>query len=308
MTATLLNFGTDLIRGSVAPEYGGSLSSLQFRIGDRWVDIFQHCTADEVTTGKKAYFIMGPPTARTRLNHFPFQGRPFSLGNLGHTHGLHGFIPKAKFAVGECSASSVQLRLNQKDQPFPYPGDHTISICYTGQGNRLIVDFYAENNSDVTTPFCGGSHPMILKRVAGSKQDFKLKFTATEHFKGDPLQPENYLPTGEMEAVIGGPRDYSEWKVGATGCDSTYGGWDGHVAAEWEDVGVLLRGGVLSGPSKLLHYWNSPTRDIWAFEPLVACADALNLEPAGFKNTGLVWLKPGEHLRWTHWFEVSLSA
>lgn len=305
MSPTLISIGDEKLRAIVAPEFGGCLAALEFRKGDEWFPVFQNVATPELlTAGKKAYFVMGPGTARTRNNQFPFAGKPFSLGELGHPHGLHGFVPKAKFTVTDQRPSLVSLELKQHDQRFPYPGDAIFHLQYGIRNGGLLIDFYVENKGDVAVPYGSGSHPMILKQVAGSKMPFKLQFTADTHFLADPNEPDNYLPTGETEVVAGTPRDYAVAKTGATGCDSSYGGWDGMAVASWEDVGVSLHCTVLNGSSGLVHYWNHPARDIWAIEPLQSVADAHNLDARGVKGTGLVWLKPGEYHNWTHVFDV----
>ena len=116
---------------------------------------------------------------------------------------------------------------------------------------------------------------MILKRLCGLPGGFNVRFKAERHFPGDPTLPGNYLPTGKTEPITGS-LDHSTMRAAATGRDSTFGGWDGAVVAEWPDAGVRLIGGVRRGPSDLLHYWHPPDGDVWAFEQVIALPDAPN--------------------------------
>ena len=307
MGAELHSFGNDLIRGAAAPAYGACLARFEFCKEGKWFPIFQAAENDELLArGTKSYFIMGPQGGRTRDAQMLVDGKPFFLGDFGNPYAQHGFWRRAAWRTVAHEADRVEMQLRSDEQPFPYPSLLELTTEYSVRGRTLFVRASTKNIGTERSIASSGSHPMIRKEVCGDAAPFLLSFRATRHYRNDPSVPAS-MPNGETEPVEGN-LDYSTPREARTGCDSTYGGWDGVATAYWRSAGVKLIAGVAKGPHDLFHYWNDGSRDVWAFEQLTGLSDAANLEAKGVPNTGAVHLNPGESFEWIHTFEVALTS
>lgn len=303
----LYPLGNEFIRGAAAPKYGGSLAQFEFKKGNDWFPMFQDAGSEELlASGLRAFFVMCPTTGYTRDGSILYNQASFSLGSFPQPHAADGYGPLGCWEVQSYTSDVIELFLFTSGQKHPYPSELKFTLRYSFIGKALVVRFSATNVGKVVSPVAGGSQPLILQKVCGDNL-FQLQFSAESHYARDAEIPNCYIPTGVVEP-LSGALDYSTMKLGKTGADSTYGGWNGKAEALWKKARVKLKVSVTDGPHDLIHYSKSKTRPVWSLQPLLGIADGINLFAKGVENTGVAWLKPNAEIQWEHRFEVDVLA
>ncbi len=306
------------LRVVVAPELGASLLAFQRRVGNLWVDIFLNSTETH-SKGRRGYFAMLPWTARMRGKTFPWNEANGSIPRAAdnvpkfqvsadwHPHAIHGYGPKLPWKVkGGRNKDSVELTLASADHPgFVYPSQCELRIVYRIEGGTLHVNAEIQNVGSQSMPVGGGSHPFIPKYLTGCIAPPKLQFNATHWYPPRTDEPTEAMPAGNIEPLPAG-LNFAELRTATEGWDCALSGWDGLATAVWEEAGVKLEVFDCSmEPTGLLHLWYAKDKGTFAFEPIVAVGDGLNVESRGGPS-GVRILSPSEVSKFCHGYRVDL--
>ncbi len=122
-------------------------------------------------------------------------------------HALHGLLADAAYRLVERTPSSLTLAADlQATEGYPF--DLSTSVRYELHQDGLRVTHRLTNTGRRKAPVAVGTHP-YLRLGEVPAEELKLVINADSHLEVDGL----LIPTGEITAVGGTPRDYRAGQV-----------------------------------------------------------------------------------------------
>ncbi len=155
---------------------------------------------------------------------FTLDGKTYTLAANNKGNSLHGGnkgYDKVYWNIGKQGDSSLKLTYQSKDGEEGYPGNLTIEVIYTlTADNSLKIDYTA--TTDKLTPVNLTSHCYF--NLSAGKDSTILNHEL--ELKADKYTPVNdsLIPTGKIEAVKGGPMDFTTPKLIGKDLASVKGG------------------------------------------------------------------------------------
>ena len=303
MSERSMQFTNGNLMIDVDPDRGGSLRAFQLLSGGGDpLDIFQN--VDIAGPGSWSYFDMVPYTARIYNGVFPWGGSFFSVAPVKNSqHAIHGPGRQHQWKIAEVWNAGIELLLISAEHrdTFVYPSSCEMTLRYELVDSSLIVRWTIKNVGDQPMPVGGGSHPFVLKRLAGCKDLPVLQFNSTYRYLPRQDTPGEAMPDGRTEKMEGA-LSFAEGRVPEEGWDHCLYGWNGVATATWKEIGIQLKFEDRDPRQKgYAHLWFPEGRDVWAFEQENAIGNAVNLVGV---DTGLDIIAPGETTGFEHAFTV----
>lgn len=224
-----------------------------------------------------ACYPLVPLGNRVGGNGFSFGGKDYDLRpNAADPLYLHGDGWLADWSVEQADPTRAELALEMR---APDCGVHIYRACqrFLLDGNRLRIEFDAENLGPEAMPFGLGLHPFMPNDGA------RVTFNAKAFWTEGPLS----LPDARI--AVDGEVDFSSGRrLPDIALNNAYEGWDGRAHIQWPDGMTLL---LQADPifSTLMVYAPDSNRSFFCLEPMSHLPNALNMP-------GMQVLGPGEIL------------
>jgi aldose 1-epimerase len=219
MSAEVISFGAAL-RSLKIPDRGGSPGEVTLGF-DSLAEYEQHRFFYGATIGRfanriaRGAFKIGPKSYTLAVNNGP-----------NHLHGgLRGFdrvVWKAEPFRNKNDAG-VRFSYRSPDGEEGYPGNLEVVVVYSlNEANELVIEYLA--TSDAETPINLTNHSFwnLAGPASGSILEHELKLNSTHYL---PVNAD-LIPTGQLQAVAGGPMDFGQAKTVQRDIDRTEIGYD----------------------------------------------------------------------------------
>lgn len=159
--------------------------------------------------------IIGRVGNRIARGKFNLEDRNYTLAINCGEHTLHGGIKGYQAVVWDvlfANDSSLVLSYHSKDMEEGFPGNLTVQTRFELIDNALHITFSATTDKTTVVNLTHHNYFNLMGENAGSVVDQELQINASNYL---PLD-ETSVPTGQIEAVIDTPFDFtSRKKIGA---------------------------------------------------------------------------------------------
>lgn len=146
-----------------------------------------------------------------------------------HLHGGYVGTDKKLWRLTESTPCSVTLSTLCADGESGYPGNLSLSVRYTVEKNRLLVEFFGESDRDTV---CGPTTHTYFKTEDGPL----IRINAEKYIAVDS----ELIPTGEIKKVWG-ELDLTQRKRVYSGYDHCFVLEGEHaLTAQWKDIQMKL--------------------------------------------------------------------
>ena len=143
---------------------------------------------------------------------FEIDGKKFKLWhdvNAAHLHGgKEGFDKKLFTVQTDEGKNSITMCYFSPDKEEGYPGDALISVRFTVEGAKLIIEYFAESSADTLMSLTNHTYFNLNGECDGNILDNVLKINANAYLPTDKL----WVPTGEIKSVENTPFDFRKAK------------------------------------------------------------------------------------------------
>jgi aldose 1-epimerase len=292
-TITLEN---DLLRVYLDPDQGTSIKALYVRQGDNWLPLMP-----DVREGHSrldaASFLMIPYSNRIENGTFAFQGQRYQLEH-GDRHSIHGDVRTRPWQVAgnmttrtgtsACTCSLDSTHHENVNWPWPFEAQAEYSLEDNTFSSRLAL----WNRGETAMPAGFGWHPYFSRTLSREGEPVYLRFKVAGVY---PDANDNRIPSGPAQALTA-EQDYSAEKALDPDqfWDACFQGYDGNGHIAWPESGVRLTFACTPECQHLIVY--NPPFPVFAVEPVTNANNGVNLHAAGWPNSGVVVLAPGERL------------
>lgn len=217
-------------------------------------------------------------------------------------YAMHGLILNEPVDYEHLSEGVVRGRLLGFGGRWPGPLELLFEWRLDAGGLRLRLD--AHNVGEDTTPFGAGWHPYF--RLAGDRRDARLVLPA--RLRAQVNNYDEVIPTGMLIEVAGTPYDLRNGRaLGALYLDDCFTGLQpGMVEVTLHDpvARLGLRVTSQSPPVRAVQVYAPPSESFVVIEPQFNLADPFGDQWQSDVDTGMVWLAPGDRVR----YEVVLTT
>jgi len=233
-------------------------------------------------------------------------------------HAMHGLIFASKFEDVKhddgAAASNVSALLHAGDFNGHWPSKTDVSVRMSLSDQAMDIAVTAKNVGHEPLPMAIGFHP-YFNFPSGDRQQGRLHLSADE--RAPATNYDDVFPTGQMVPVKGTPFDFTNPQGTALGSlfmDDCFThlqrSSDGAAHIEIIDPKAHygLRILALSPQMKAIQVYAPPDKSFVAVEPQFNLADPFNKEVWGSRDTGVVWLKPGQSVTWHIKLELFVPA
>jgi len=189
--------------------YGGALVFL--RVPDRWavstdVVLGYRCAADYEGQDQYMGALIGRHANRIGRGRFSLNGTAYQLecnNGANHLHGGKRGFDKRLWSPKEVE-NGVCLTLESPDGEEGYPGGMAVSVCYTLEGNALLVAYQAVSDRDTLCNLTNHAYFNLAGEGHGGISEHMLQLHASAYTPIDA----GSIPIGEIAPVAGTPMDF----------------------------------------------------------------------------------------------------
>jgi aldose 1-epimerase len=150
--------------------------------------------------------IVGRYANRIANAKFTLDGKEYTLPKNDGDNTLHsgpdGF--HSKLWTGHIINDGVELKYLSKDGETGFPGNLSVTVKYTLEGNDLKIDYSAKTDKPTVLNLTNHSYFNLSGQGTGTILGNELKLNAS---KFTPVNA-NLIPTGELKSVVGTPFDF----------------------------------------------------------------------------------------------------
>ena len=231
---------------------------------------------------------------------------------------MHGLIFASKFEDvrhGDGAAASyVSALLHAGDFDGHWLSKTDVSVRMSLSDQAMDIAVTAKNVGHELLPMAIGFHP-YFNFPSGDRQQGRLHIPADERAPANNY--DDVFPTGQIVPVKGTPFDFPDPQGAALGSlfmDDCFThlqrSADGATQIEIVDPKAHygLRILALSPQIKAIQVYAPPDKSYVAVEPQFNLADPFNKQLWGNRDTGMVWLKPGQAVTWHIKLELFVPA
>lgn len=279
-----MNAGSDLVTLTAGDDavtvdltIGGRLGS--WRAGRRERLTRRPGSASDDDALRWGSYLMTPWAGRLRDGLLRFAGRTYRFErNLG-AHAIHGLCFDRPWTLERSSEREVELAFDLEATAWPFGGGVRQVVTLAPGELRLRAEVHATR---AAMPAAMGWHPWFLR----GDGDVLIRVPAEEML----VREDELLPTGERRPVSG-PTDLRTIRaVEGLSLDDAYVGAR-EAELRWPDLELAIEAGPTV--TTMVVY---VTEASVCVEPQTAWPDAPTLAAAGFTDTGLAILEPGQAL------------
>ncbi len=152
--------------------------------------------------------VVGRGANRTGKARFTLNGTTYELGKCDGQNNLHcgpDFYKDRLWQVEAVSESSITMRLDSPDGDQGFPGNATIRVTYTLEGDTLHMIYDGICDQDTVMNLTNHSYFNLAGHDHPEKAMEQVLMMPARHYT--VTDPEN-IPTGELRSVEGTPMDF----------------------------------------------------------------------------------------------------
>jgi len=251
-----------------------------------------------ITSSGASSFVLIPYSNRLRDGRFTFEGMEYQLRGP-EVHAIHGDVRNRPLRVLQYTPARIVMEFvshDFDDVNFPFP--FASKITYALDGPRLSSHIEVTNTGHKNMPAGCGFHPYFNRWLPGSTGEVEIQLTVDGIYPG-----ETPLPTGPA-VPLQPAQDFRIQRPLPVGLDHCFAGWNREAMIDWPGSGIRARLNAREGMEHVILY--SPRdRRYFALEPVTNANDGFNLFAQGYRNCGVVVLRPGEVL--ASGFEITIE-
>ena len=194
--------------------YGGEVLSIQVpdrtgKVADVVLGFDNPSGYYENNHSKSASFfgpIVGRYANRIAQAKFSLDGKEYTLTKNNGDNTLHGGPGgfHNRMWTGKIIPDGVELKYLSKDGEEGYPGDLSVTVRYTLDGNDLKIEYSATTDKPTVLNLTNHSYFNLSGQGNGTILGEELKLNASRFTPVDS----GLIPTGELKSVVGTPFDF----------------------------------------------------------------------------------------------------
>jgi aldose 1-epimerase len=288
----LTTLENETLRVTLDPDQGTSIKAFCARVGEDWLPLMPDVRA-ESSRLPAASFLMVPYSNRIENGTFTFQGRRYQLAH-GERHAIHGDVRTRPWKVVSETATRLTCTLRSADhESVNWPWPFEAEAEYTMSDNTFSSRLALWNRGETAMPAGFGWHPYFNRSLTPEGEPVHLCFTVAGVY---PDANDNRIPSGPAQPLTP-EQDFSAEKPLDPDrfFDHCFQGYDGRGYIAWPESGVKLSFDCSPACQHLIVY--NPPFPVFAVEPVTNANNGVNLYAAGWPDSGVVTLAPGECLR-----------
>lgn len=231
---------------------------------------------------------------------------------------MHGLIFASQFEdikhANGAAASYVSAMLHAGDFDGHWPSKTDVHVRMTLSDEAMDIEVTTKNVGAELLPMAIGFHP-YFNFPSGDREQGRLYLPADE--RAPATDYDNVFPTGEIVPVKDTPFNFTNPQGKALGTmfmddafTDIHRSPDGSAHIEIMDpkahYGVRIL--AISPQIKAIQVYAPPDKSYVAVEPQFNLADPFNKKVWGDRDTGMVWLKPGQSVTWHIKLELFVPA
>ena len=281
----------DTLRVTLDPDRGTSIKAFYARKGDDWLPLMPD-VRQEGSRLPAASFVMAPYSNRIENGTFTFEGQTIQLEH-GERHAMHGDVHSRPWRVAKATTTDLACTFRSTDHenvnwPWPFEAQAAYSLSDGAFSSRLAL----WNRGETAMPAGFGWHPFFSRQLTREGEPVHLCFTVAGVY---PDANDNRIPSGPVQPLTP-EQDFSVEKPLDPDffLDHCFQGYDGQGHIAWPESGVKLSFDCSPECQHLVVF--NPPFPIFAMEPVTNANNGVNLYAAGWPNSGVVVLEPGECL------------
>jgi len=281
----------ECLRVTLDPDRGTSILAFYARKGDNWLPLMP----DERAEGSRldaASFLMIPYSNRIENGIFTFGGRRYQLEH-GERHAIHGDVRIRPWYVIEKMTTRIQCSFDSTQyESVNWPWPFEAQAEYILEGSVFTSHLALWNRGETAMPAGFGWHPYFNRKLTREGEPVHLCFKVTGVY---PDANDNRIPSGPAQSLTA-EQDYSAEKALDPDrfWDACFQGYDGNGHITWPESSVRLTFACSPECQHLIVY--NPPFPVFAMEPVTNANNGVNLYAAGWPDSGVVVLEPGECL------------
>ena len=279
------------LRVYVDPDQGTSIKGLYARQGDAWLPLMPD-VREQTTRLNASSFLMVPYSNRIENGAFTFQGQAYQLRE-GEQHALHGDVRTRPWTIEHWAATALHCSFHSTEHEnvnWPWPFEARAE--YSLEGSTFSQRLALWNRGQSAMPAGFGWHPFFSRALTREGEPVHLQFTAAGVY---PDAHDNRIPSGPPQP-LSARRDHSTSKPLDPDdfWDHCFQGYAGKSEITWPESGVRVTFDCSPECTHLVVY--NPPFPIFAMEPVTNANNGVNQLAAGWPDSGVVVLEPGECL------------
>jgi len=281
----------EILRVYVDPEQGTSIKGLYALKGGAWLPLMPDVRQAQTRLDASS-FLMIPYSNRIENGAFTFQGQTYQLEGA-ERHAIHGDVRTRAWRIEHwtvtalhCSFKSVEYE--NVNWPWPFEARAEYSLQGSVFSQRLTL--WNRDESDMPAGF--GWHPYFTRALTREREPVYVQFNVAGVY---PDAHDNRIPSGPPQPLAE-EQDHSTAKLLDPDdfWDACFQGYDGKGSIAWPATGVRIAFSCSPECTHLVVY--NPPFPVFAMEPVTNANNGVNQLAAGWSDSGVAVLGPGECL------------
>ena len=303
----LIELSNSHIKVIISPRVGGSIYAMQYKLGDKWVDIMRPTPKEALQAGNPSPFSsfnLIPYSNRIEKAVLRYSGKEYRLKvNNDDGHAIHGEMRTRPLDIKAEGDNQIILSLDSRDfsdiiWPFPFYSE----IKYAISENSFTMDLMLENVGDEIMPCGMGIHPYFMRKLNDKDDKVILKMQNIGVYPG-----ETCIPTGHWIDVP----EYMDFRQGqelsSDFLDRCFRIEHDDITIEWPKNGITLKMVFDEIFKHCIVYCPPDKPGYFAVEPVTNANNAFNMDEEGIEDTGSIYLSPGEKVNGRIVMDISSS-
>jgi aldose 1-epimerase len=299
----------EILRVVISPDQGTGIKAFFARKApygskdDNWLPLMPD-VRPEGSRLPAASCLMVPYSNRIENGAFTFEGQMIQLEH-GERHSIHGDVHARPWRVVEASAERLTCAFRSVDhENVNWPWPFEVEAGYRLEENVFSSRLALWNRGSTAMPAGFGWHPFFTRALTREGEPVHLCFKVAGVY---PDANDNRIPSGPAQPLAP-EQDFSTEKPLDPDqfLDCCFQGYDGNGSIAWPESGVRLSFNCSPECQHLVIY--NPPFPIFAVEPVTNANNGVNLYAAGWRNSGVVTLAPGECLTAQFNLRVDVSS
>jgi len=288
---TVIPLENQILRVYVDPEQGTSIKGLYAHKNDAWLPLMPD-VREPKTRLDASSFLMIPYSNRIKDGAFTFQEQTYQLEH-GERHAIHGDVRERAWKIDHWGVTELCCTFNSVEyENVNWPWPFEARAEYSVEGNILSQRLSLWNRGESAMPAGLGWHPFFTRALTREGEPVHLQFTVAGVY---PDAHDNRIPSG-LPQPLPARQDHSAGKQLDPDdfWDACFQGYDGKGAITWPEAGIRIRFDCSPECTHLVVY--NPPFPIFAIEPVTNANNGVNQLAAGWPDSGVAVLEPGECL------------
>jgi aldose 1-epimerase len=279
------------LRAYVDPDQGTSVKGLYAHKDGAWLPLIPDVREPQTRLDASS-FVMIPYSNRIENGAFTFRGQSYQLEH-GERHAIHGDVRTRAWKIEHWSVTALHCAFNSVEHEnvnWPWPFEARAE--YSLEGSTFCQRLALWNRGESAMPAGLGWHPYFTRALTRDGEPVHLQFNVAGAY---PDAQDNRIPSGPPQPLTA-KQDHSAGKRldPEDFWDACFQGYDGKGAISWPETGVRIQFDCSPECTHLIVY--NPPFPIFAMEPVTNANNGINQLAAGWPDSGVAVLEPGECL------------